>query len=206
MNFELTINPIDIIEAELEIIVVVEKDLDHRFVKDKELLDKSAFKAGQDESCLLIEKDRLYIGIESISSENIRTAIASGIRKIKSTPYKSIKIASYMNHPKCTAVIRAMVEGFILGSYSFERYKSKKSKLNIKNITISLEDYREFELNIEACAKALEKGQISAEATNFTRDIVNTTPDDCYPEVMANIAKTLAKKVVWSVLYSNQKS
>jgi len=194
MNFELTINPIDSIESELEIILVIDKDLDHRFVKDKELLEKSAFKASQDETCLLIEKDRLYIGVESIGSENIRTAVATGIRRIKPTPYKTLKIASYMNHPKCTAVIRAMVEGFILGDYSFDRYKSKKSKLNIENITISLEDYREFELNIEACAKALEKGQIAAEATNFTRDIVNTSPDDCYPEIIANIAKKLAKE------------
>jgi len=194
MNFELTINPIDTIEAQLEIILIINKDLDHRFVKDKKLLKKSAFKAEQDETCLLIEKDRLYIGVESIGSENIRTAVATGIRRIKSTPYKTLKIASYMNNPKCTAVIRAMVEGFILGAYSFDKYKSKKSKLNIENITISLEDYREFELDIQACAKALEKGRISAEATNFTRDIVNTTPDDCYPKVMAKIAKKLAKK------------
>jgi len=194
MNFELTINPIDTIESQLEIILVIDKDLDHRFVKDKELLKKSAFKAGQDETCLLIEKDRLYIGVESIGSENIRTAVATGIRRIKSTPYKTLKIASYMNNPKCTAVIRAMVEGFILGAYSFDRYKSKKSKLNIETITISLEDYREFELDIQACAKALEKGRISAEATNFTRDIVNTTPDDFYPKIMAKVAKKLAKK------------
>jgi len=194
MNFELTINPIDTIEAQLEIILIINKDLDHRFVKDKKLLKKSAFKAEQDETCLLIEKDRLYIGVESIGSENIRTAVATGIRRIKSTPYKTLKIASYMNNPKCTAVIRAMVEGFILGAYSFDKYKSKKSKLNIENITISLEDYREFELDIQACAKALEKGRISAEATNFTRDIVNTTPDDCYPKVMAKIAKKLAKE------------
>ena len=193
MNFELTINPIDKTEAQLEIILVVDKDFDHRFVKDKKLLEKASFKAEQDETCLLIERDRLYIGIESIGSENMRTAIASGIRRVKSTPYKSIKIASYMNHQKCTAVIRAMVEGFILGAYSLDRYKSKKSELNIEDIIISLEDYREFELDIKACAIALEKGQISAEATNFTRDIVNTTPDDCYPKIMADIAKKLAK-------------
>ncbi|HHO41764.1 MAG TPA: leucyl aminopeptidase, partial [Epsilonproteobacteria bacterium] len=35
---------------------------------------------------------------------------------------------------------------------------------------------------------------IVAKSTNFVRDIVNTTPDDCYPKVMANIAKEIAKK------------
>ena len=193
MNFELTINQIDAIEAELELIIVVAKDLDHRFIKDKDLLKKIGFKGEQDEVCLLIEKNRLYVGISSIGSVTTRTAIASAIRRLNSTSYKNLKIASYMNHPKCTAVIRAMVEGFILGAYSFDRYKSKKSKQNLENIVISLEDYREYELNIETCASALNRGEILAEATNFTRDIVNTTPDDCYPKIMADIAKDLAK-------------
>jgi len=39
----------------------------------------------------------------------------------------------------------------------------------------------------------MHKGQIIAEATNLTRDIVNTPPDDCYPKVMAKIAKDVAK-------------
>ena len=192
MNFELTINPINEIESDIEIIIVSEKNLDHRFVQDKKLLKKCGFKSGQDECRLLIEKDRLYVGIESISSVNIRTAIATAIQTLTSTSYTSIKIASYMNHPKCTAVIRAMVEGFILGAYSFDKYKTKKSELSIENITISLEDYNEYELDIEKCAIAMNNGQIVAEATNFTRDIVNTTPEDCYPKIMADIAKSLA--------------
>ena len=194
MNFELTINPINEIESDIEIVIISQKNLDHRFVQDKELLKKSGFKSGQDETCLLIEKDRLYVGIDSISSANIRTAIATAIKTLTTTSYTSIKIASYMNHPKCTAVIRAMVEGFVLGAYSFDKYKTQKSELSIENITISLEDYNEYELDIEKCAIAMNNGQIVAEATNFTRDIVNTTPEDCYPEIMADIAQSLANE------------
>ena len=192
MNFELTINPIKDISSDVEIIIVVDKNLEHRFVEDKELLEKSGFKSAQDECCLLIEKDRLYVGIDSISSVNARTAIATAIKRLVKTSYQSVKIASYMNHPKCTAVIRAIVEGIILGAYSFDKYKTNKSELSIEEITISLEDYNEYELDIKKCAMAMSNGQIMAEATNFTRDIVNTSPDDCYPEVMADIAKTLA--------------
>ena len=194
MNFELTINQIKDISAEIEIIIVVDKNLEHHFVQDKKLLDKSGFKSEQDECCLLIEKDRLYVGIESISSINVRTAVATAIGKLTGTSYKSIKIASYMNHPKCTAVIKAMVEGLILGAYRFDRYKTQKSELAIESVTISLEDYNEYELDIEKCAIALNNGQIIAEATNFTRDIVNTPPEDCYPQTMVDIAKSLAKE------------
>jgi len=194
MNFELTISPINEIDATLELIVVVNKNFKHKFVQDKKLLKKVGFSAGQDEIALLIEKNRLYVGIDSISGTNMRTAIATAMRSLTSTKYKSLKIASYMNHPKCTAIIRAMVEGFELGAYYFDKYKTKKTKQNLQNIIISLEDYSAFELNIEKCTLALAKGQITAEATNFTRDIVNTTPEDCYPKVLANIAENLAQE------------
>ena len=193
MNFNLTSSPINDIDADIELIIIVDKNFKHQFVQDKKLLKKAGFSSTQDETCLLIEKNRLYVGVDSIKSANIRTAIASAIKTLSATKYKTLKIASYMNNPKCTAVLRAMVEGFILGAYSFDKYKTEKSKQAIKEVTISIEEYNGYELNIEKCAKALNNGQITAEATNFTRDIVNTTPEDCYPKIMADIAETLAK-------------
>jgi leucyl aminopeptidase len=88
-----------------------------------------------------------------------------------------------------------MVEGFILGSYSFETYKSKKNENKIKDISISLEEYNEIEIDIAKASLLVHKAQITADATNFTRDIVNTTPDDCYPDVMASIAEGMAEDV-----------
>lgn len=193
MNFELTIAPINEIEADVEVILVVEKNLKHRFVKDKKVLKRAGFTAGQDETCLLLESNRLYVGVESISSVNVRIAVATAIKTLANTKYQNLKIASYMNHPKCTAVLRAMVEGFELGAYQFNSYKSKESKQLMEDISISLEDYSEYQLNIEKCATAVNNGQVTADATNFARDIVNTTPEDCYPAVMADIAKELAQ-------------
>jgi len=193
MNFELTTTPMADIKADIELIIVVEENLKHRFIQDKKLLKKVGFSATQDETALFVEKDRIYVGIDAISSVNVRTAVASAIQVLSTTKYKSLKVASYMNHPKCTAVIRAMVEGFELGAYSFDNYKSQKSKQAIKDIIISLEDYNDYELELEKCSAALVNGQITADATNFTRDIVNTTPDDCYPEIMANIAEEIAE-------------
>jgi leucyl aminopeptidase len=194
MNFELTIAPLNDIKSDLQIIMVVENDLKHSFVHDKKLLKKAGFKGGQDETVLFLEHDRLYVGVEKISGANIRTAAASAIRALASTKYKHISIASYMNSEKCTAMLRAMIEGFILGAYRFETYKSEKCINPVKEITISLEEYHGYTLNIDVCAQTLNRAQIVAEATNFTRDIVNTTPDDCYPDVMAQIADTLAKE------------
>ncbi|SFV67007.1 Cytosol aminopeptidase PepA [hydrothermal vent metagenome] len=193
MNFELTVLPVEEISEDLEVIIVVKKHIKHRFVQDRKLLKKAGFSSGQDETCLLVEKNRLYVGADSLKSANIRRAAANAIKALKGTKYKSLKVASYTNKG-CTYTLRAMTEGFILGGYSFETYKSNKNKNKIKKISISLEEYSNLALDIEKAAQQIHKAQITAEATNFTRDIVNTTPDDCYPDVMASISERLAEE------------
>ncbi|WP_309498356.1 leucyl aminopeptidase [Sulfurovum sp.] len=192
MNFELTALPVADINSNIEVIIIVDKDEKHHFVQDKKLLKKAGFEGGQDETCLLVGENRIYVGADSLVSTAIRTAAASAIRALKGTQYKSIKVATYTNKG-CTYTLRAMIEGFILGAYSFNTYKSKKKKNPIKHITVSLEEYSELSIDIEKASEAMHKAQIIADATNFTRDIVNTTPDDCYPEVMASIAQGMAE-------------
>lgn len=194
MNFNITTTPIDEIKSDLEIIIVIDKDLKHNFIKDKKLLKKAGFSAGQDEVCLLLEKNRLYVGSETLKGVGIRSAVATAMRTLLGKKaYKTIKIATYLSHPRCSASLRAMSEGIVLGNYTFNTYKSKKIKSHIKNVEISLEGYNKHELSMETAIRAVHNGDITANATNFTRDIVNTTPDDCYPEIMANIAQKLAK-------------
>ena len=194
MNLELTITPIEDIKADLEIIIVIDNDLNHRFVKDKKLLKKAGFGGEQDETCLLVGVDRLYVGSSSLAGTPIRTAAAKAIKALKGTSYKNIKVATYLVGQKCTNSLRTMVEGFILGGYSFDNYKSKKSKKEIKEIIISLDEYSQRVVDIQKVSPLIEKAQILADATNFTRDIVNTTPADCYPKVMADIAEALAEE------------
>ncbi len=194
MNFELTVLPLVDISADVEVVIVVDSNLKHRFVQDKKLLKKAGFSCGQDETCLLVEKNRLYVGATSLKSTDVRRAAANALKALKGTKYKTIKVATYTNKG-CTYTLRAMVEGFILGSYSFETYKSKKNENKIKDISISLEEYNEIEIDIAKASLLVHKAQITADATNFTRDIVNTTPDDCYPDVMASIAEGMAEDV-----------
>ena len=181
------------IESDIEIVIVVAKNFDQRFVDpDKELLKEAGFEGEQDETCLLAEKRKLYVGADSIKSGDIRSASASAVRALLSRGYKIAKMASYMSHPTCTATLRAQVEGLLLGGYRFERYKSKHSTKGLHKVRIALEEYNGFALDIPAAQRAVAKGIVSAEATNFVRDIVNTAPDDCYPEVMAQIAAEVA--------------
>ncbi|MBL0721917.1 MAG: leucyl aminopeptidase, partial [Sulfurovum sp.] len=74
-----------------------------------------------------------------------------------------------------------------------DRYKNKKYTKNLKNIIISLEEYHGFSLDKDSCQRAVDNAIITANATNYTRDIINTPPEDFYPKVMAKMAKKLSK-------------
>ncbi len=207
MNFQITHSRLSEIKADLEIILVIKQTMDHPFVQDKKLLKKAGFEAAQDEICHLLEKSRLYVGADSLKGSDIRPAVATAVRALMGKKaYRRIKLATYLSHPRCTATLRAMTEGILLGSYSFNTYRSKKNRCPVKEVTISLEGYHKHEVGIESASRAVHNGEIAAAATNFTRDIVNTSPDDCYPETLAQIAISLAKenKLLCTILTPKQ--
>ncbi len=181
------------IEADIELIVVIKEDFEHRFVKEyKEILEDAGFSGGQDELCLLAESKKLFVGSDSLRAKDIRPAIATALRSLIGKKYKSVKMASYLSHDKCTATLRAQAEAILLGTYKFEKYKSKKSN-DFKAIYISNEEYGEKKVNIDAAKRAISKGLEVASSVNLARDIVNTPPDDFYPKIMAKVAKDIAK-------------
>jgi leucyl aminopeptidase len=195
MKTELIRNKLKEIKADITVILVIDKDFAHPSVKPyKKSLKKAGFGGAQDKVCHLVDKSVIIAGADSLKSTDIRPAIASAVRALVGKPYRSAKVMSYMSHPKCTATLRGLAEGAILGAYVFDRYKSGKKAIRIKKLLISTEEYNGYDLDIESAKRTITKGIAAAEATNYTRDIVNTAPDDFYPEVMAQTAKKLARK------------
>jgi leucyl aminopeptidase len=176
MNLNLTTKQID---TDIEIIIVKNK----KIKENKEILDNLNFK-GKDEECVLLaESGKIYVGCEEDDSESIRIAIAAAIKKLNSTSFKSASI-------KCKDNLSAYIEGFELGNYSFNMYKSKKEdeKEEDKNIYIEVskidkKTQKEFEEAVAVC-----------ESVNLVRDFVNTTPDDFYPAIMAKKAVEIASE------------
>lgn len=84
---------------------------------------------------------------------------------------------------------QAVVEGIILGSYSFDKYKSKKDDFEIKSLNIRVSKKQK-----EKAEEKVELGKILAESQNFTRDLVNTPPNVINPEKLAEIALELGKE------------
>ncbi len=183
------------IHADLELIFVVDKDFEHKFIKDyKELLKDINFNGEQDEVVLLAESKKVFVGVNSLRGNDIRSATASAIRYLINKNYTSIKLATYTNYAKCTATIRALGEGIILGSYRYDKYKSIKNEISLKEVLISKESFNDFIVDKDTFRKVIKKAKSIANSVNFTRNIVNTPPDDFYPKIMARVAKDIAKE------------
>jgi len=149
--------------------------------KYKKLLQKAGFEAKQDTFCLLHEKSVIICGIEEKSPDNIRSSSATAIKAMKVLNYKSVSVNVDKNSMK------AIIEGFILGGYEFNKYKTKAKKAKLKNIYL-------ISSKLEELKDAFQDAIITSEATCFTRDIVNTTPDDLTPPELAKVARKLAKE------------
>ncbi len=182
------------IKADVSILLLIDKDFDHPTIKPyKKLLKKADFSAEQDSVCYLPESRTIIAGADSLRSTDVRPAVASAVRALIGKGYATARIISYMSHPKCTATLRGLVEGAILGAYTFDRYKSTNTTRKLKKLILSTEEYNGYTLDPASAERTIAKGIAAAKATNFTRDIVNTPPDDFYPAIMAKTAKKLAK-------------
>jgi leucyl aminopeptidase len=92
--------------------------------------------------------------------------------------------------------IQATVEGLLLGAYRFDRYKVHPVEEDgavprwetVTLLGTSRQDAR-------AARRAIERGEIVAEATAWARDLVNTPAIDATPDFLAREARKMAKEV-----------
>jgi len=182
MNLELIDKNIDKINADIQVEFLTLNELKKH--SKSSLLTNAGFKAEQDSICFLHEKSLLVCGIESANNDDLRSACVKAVNALKVSNYKSVKlnIANIEN-------IKALVEGFILGGYEFNKYKSKPKKNRLKKIILSSNN-----LDFEKLRDSFDDAIIIAKATCFTRDIVNTIPHELNPPSFAKLAKKLAKE------------
>jgi len=83
---------------------------------------------------------------------------------------------------------QAVTEGFILGSYRFVRYKSKKDeRASLRSVSFPLLSRKET----APFKKGISTGRIVSDATNYARDLINTPSADKPPEYLAKESKKI---------------
>ena len=148
--------------------------------KLKKKLKLAGFSASSDSLCFLHAKNILACGIEDKTNDDYRSVVSQAIKALKSSNYRSASFDVDETN------ISGVVEGIILGGYDFNEYKSKPKKTKLKNIYLACG-------NIKKLQKSFQDAVIIAEATCFSRDIVNTIPHELNPPSFASLAKKLAK-------------
>ena len=192
MQFQIVDKKLKDIKADIELIFVVDKDLKHKFIGDKEAIKFNNYKG---ESVLILsEAKRAYVPLSKLDLDELRVAAAKAYNALKSLNIKSIKLASYV--AECQKLsFEVLAEGFLLGSYEFNKYKEKKEKYTLKEIIFSTEEFAGKKVDLKTANEGFKEAEIIANATNFAKDIVNEIPEIYTPQKMAEDAQNLAKNI-----------
>ena len=185
MKINLTNSKINKIKSDIEILLV--NNIDN--LDEKELLESLGFKISDEAVVFLPEAGKIFVAYEEETYDCLAIAIASAIKKFQTTSFKTAKVDLSSFDSK---ILKPIVEGTILGSYTFDNYKSKQVKKKKQELIISIQEDSPSLDNIELNS-ILNESTIISKAVNKARDMVNTTPGDFYPDVMAKLAKKLAK-------------
>ena len=87
MKVKLLDRKINEIEADFEVILVVDKNLNHEFIKDADKLALFNYKG--EGNLLLAESGRLYVGVKALEYDRVRTALASAYNTLKGYAIKN---------------------------------------------------------------------------------------------------------------------
>ncbi|MCC6483647.1 MAG: leucyl aminopeptidase [Armatimonadetes bacterium] len=128
---------------------------------------------------------------QDFTLEAVRRASAAAIRKAREARAASVSSISHgarIGGLEPASAAQATVEGALIASYEFTKYKSKPDNAAIESFTLISNDPAE----VEKLERGARKGQIVAEAVNEARDLINTPASDVYPEMLAGYAEALA--------------
>lgn len=81
---------------------------------------------------------------------------------------------------------KVIVEGTMIGNYSFDKYKTDKQD-KIKEFIIAEFDKKNYDKALEG----FEKGLLTGDTINFAKDLINEPAQNVTPQYLAEVAKTL---------------
>ena len=121
----------------------------------------------------------LLVGLgEETSFEGLRSAAGNAVRAIKTE-----HAVSYLSQVPIDAAVRAVVEGLVLGSYRFDRYKTDTEVGRPASVHL-----------VGASQSEIDDASILAEATNLARDWVSTPAMDQSPAAFAEEIAAAARE------------
>ncbi|WP_007027413.1 leucyl aminopeptidase [Saccharomonospora iraqiensis] len=121
------------------------------------------------------------LGSPEVGPEDVRRAAGASGRALAGTA-RALTTLSAVD-------LQAAVEGTVLGSYTFDRYKSEPGTAPVGTLDVAAPE----EGTTRAHRATLKAAGTIAEAVTVARDLVNTPPNDLYPGSFADRARELAE-------------
>jgi leucyl aminopeptidase len=126
-----------------------------------------------------------------MTAETVRRAAAAGLRRARDLGARSVAIEVLGDRLPARQRAQAVVEGGILGTYTFDRYKREKSDKYVESLQVVEPDGR---MRRDA-GEGVRRGEVFALATWLARDLINAPANDVHPTHLAKVATDIAKEV-----------
>jgi len=123
------------------------------------------------------------------TAEVVRRAAASGLRRSRDLGARTVAIEVLADRLPARQRAQAVVEGGVLGTYTFDRYKREKSDKQVETLQVVEPDGRQR----RDAAEGARRGEVFAEATWFARDLVNAPANEVHPTHLARVAADIAR-------------
>ena len=137
-------------------------------------------------------KKILFIGLGNKNEFNTeKSRIISG-KIIQYAREFKIKELSIIPFNSSKEIIESLIEGIILSSYSFEKFKTTKENNNISKVSILIES------NSKEWQKIIDEISVICKSVNDAREISNLPPNECSPEQLAKIALNIKDQKIKS--------
>ena len=127
---------------------------------------------------------------KDLTAETLRRAAAAALRRARDLGARTVAIEVFGQRLPDRQRAHALVEGALLGTYTFDRYKREKSDKVVEELRVLAPDRRAAR-DVEAGAR---RGEVFGRATWFARDLVNAPANDVHPTHLAGVAGEVAKE------------
>ena len=147
----------------------------------------------------LAAKAVLLVGVgakDAASPDACRRAIGRVARQLARRKTVATTLPQIVRAKDQLEAVQATVEGVLLGSYRFDRYKSKADDAARRLGKVTLLGAGKADAKSAKEAKeAIRRGEVIAESQMWARDLVNTPALDLPPAELAKEAQAMAKQV-----------